>query len=75
MQIGILYETCYKKIKLVISIYTQRDNSVNLQCERLLNLHEDFTRILHDFTCTLLSKTVQDVETNDNPVNLTALSC
>ena len=38
-------------------------------------------RTLHDFTCTLLSVTVQDIEstvqdvkTKGNPVNLTAFS-
>ena len=61
--------------------YRQRNNKVKLQYERLLDLHEDFTRILYEFTCTLLSKTaqnvettVQDVETKGNPVNLMAFS-
>ena len=64
-----------------INTYTQRNISGNFQYERLLNLHEDFTRILYDFTCTLLSKTTKDikstvevVETNGNHVNLTAFS-
>ena len=46
-----------------------------------MNLHDDFTSILHDFTFTLLTKTaqhvdtkVQDVETKDNPLKLTAFS-
>ena len=68
--------------------YTQRNNSVIRQYERLLSLHEGFTLILYDFTCNLFSKTVQDVETTaidveitvqdvetkDNPVNLTTFS-
>ena len=61
--------------------HTERNNPVNLQYERFLNLHEDFTCTLYDFTCMLLSviiqdveSTVQDVETKDNSVNLSAIS-
>ena len=46
-----------------------------------MNSHEYITRVLHDFTCMLLSvaaedveSTVQYVETRGNPVNLTAVS-
>ena len=50
----------------------QGNNRVKLQYERILDLHEEFMYTLHDFTCILLSRTVQDVKTKGNPVNLTA---
>ena len=57
---------------------TQRNNSEKLQYERCLNSFEDFTHILQDFTCTLLSitaqdaeSTVEDIETKGNPLTLT----
>ena len=56
--------------------YTERNNRWNRQYERLLNLCEDFTCILHDFMCMLLFVTVQnaestvyDVETKGKSVN------
>ena len=39
--------------------------------EGFFNLREDFTCSLHDFTCMLLSITLQDVDTKGNPVLLT----
>ena len=61
--------------------YTQRNNSENLEYDRLLSSHEDLTPVLYDFTCILLSKTaqdvestLQDVETKCNSVNITAIS-
>ena len=42
--------------------YTERNNSENLQYERYFNLRENFMRVLHDFTCILLSLAVHDVE-------------
>ena len=62
-------------------MYTQRNNPVNLQSERFFNSHENFTIILHDFTCMLLSVAIEDVESTaqaieirGNPVNVTAFS-
>ena len=61
-------------------IHTGRNNTVNLQYERIFNLREVSMRTLHDFTCMLLSVTVQDVdarvkdfETKDSPINFPIL--
>ena len=62
-------------------VYTLSNNPVNLQYVRHLNSHENFTCLLHDLMCMLLSVTVQgvestveDVETKVNPVNLKLFS-
>ena len=57
---------------MIFYSYTERNNPENLQYERFFNLGKDFMCTLHDFTCMLLSITVQDVETKANPVNLEA---
>ena len=63
-------------------MYTERNNPVNLQFERFLYLREDFMSTLDNFTCMLLSVTVQDVRSTlqdvqikGNPVNLMSFSC
>ena len=73
--------TALPMLSIIPHYYTQRNNSINLQYEHLLSLHEDFKRILHEFMCALLSKiaqdvdsTVQDVETKGGPVNPTTFS-
>ena len=50
------------RITLLRQTYLERNNPVNLKYERFLNLHEDFMRTLHNFTCMLLSVTAQDAE-------------
>ena len=60
---------------------TERNNPGNIQHECLLNFREVFICTLRDFTCMLLSETVQDIkstvqdsEIKCNPVNSTAFS-
>ena len=55
-----------------------RNNSIIFQYKRFFYSHENFTRILHDFTGNLFSitaqgvgATVHDVEIKGNPVYLT----
>ena len=40
----------------------QKNNPVNHQYEQLLNSREDFTCTLRNFTCIILSITVQGVQ-------------
>ena len=68
---------------MVQNVYTdtERNNPVNLQCERFSNLREEFMCTANDFKCMLLSIIVQDVESTvqhikikDNSLNVTAFS-
>ena len=60
--------------------YTERNNPVNLQYERLLHLREIIMYTAYDFTCMLLSVTLKDVESTvqhieakGNPVNFNGI--
>ena len=77
------YDTVWTwKIHAKYPEYTRRNNLVNLSYERFFfNFREDFKGSLHDFTCMLLSVTVQDIESTvqaveakGNPVIFMAFS-